>query len=137
VWVCLPRVTHWRLIGEVPTLIAERYDRVALEGRWVRIHQEDCCQALGIHPASKYENEGRPGFRDIMALLESADEPTADRARLMRTACFVYLLAATDSHAKSYSLLLTRGADRRSIRRTPLYAVASACPYSRRIPVQK
>lgn len=129
--------THWRLIGGVPTLIAERYDRVALDGRWVRIHQEDCCQALGIHPASKYENDGGPGFRDIMTLLESADDPTADRARLMRTACLIYLLAATDSHAKNYSLLLTRGIDHQSMRLAPLYDVASAWPYPKRIPVQK
>lgn len=129
--------THWRVIGEVPTLIAERYDRVVLDGRWVRIHQEDCCQALGIHPASKYENEGGPGFRNIMALLESADDPTADRTRLMRTACFIYLIAATDAHAKNYSFLLTRGADRPSMRLAPLYDVASAWPYPRRIPVQK
>lgn len=129
--------TYWRLIGGVPTLVAERYDRVALDGLWVRIHQEDCCQALGIHPASKYENDGGPGFRDIMTLLESADDPTADRARLMRTACFIYLLAVTDSHAKNYSLLLTRGVDRPSMRLAPLYDVASAWPYPKRIPVQK
>lgn len=129
--------TYLRLIGGVPTLIAERYDRVVLDGRWVRIHQEDCCQALGIHPASKYENEGGPGFRNIMTLLESADDPAADRARLMRTACFIYLLAATDSHAKNYSILLTRGADRPSMRLAPLYDIASAWPYPRRVPVQK
>lgn len=129
--------THWRLIGGVPTLIAERYDRFARDGRWLRIHQEDCCQALGTHPASKYESDGGPGFRDIMALLESADDPTADRARLMRTACFIYLIAATDSHAKNYSLLLTRGHDRPSMRLAPLYDLASAWPYPRRIPVQK
>jgi len=57
--------------------------------------------------------------------------------RLMRTACFVYLVAATDSHAKNYSLLLTRGVDRPSMRLAPLYDVASAWPYARRIPVQK
>lgn len=129
--------THWRLIGGIPTLIAERYDRIALDDRWVRIHQEDCCQALGIHPASKYESDGGPGFRDIMTLLESADDPTADRARLMRTACFIYLIAATDSHAKNYSLLLTRGVGRPSMRLAPLYDVASAWPYPKRIPVQK
>lgn len=129
--------THWRLIGEIPTLIAERYDRVALEGRWLRIHQEDCCQALGVHPASKYENEGGPGLREIMALLESTDDPGADRTRLVRTACFIYLIAATDAHAKNYSLLMTRGADRPSMRLAPLYDVASAWPYSKRIPVQK
>lgn len=129
--------THLRLIGEVPTLVAERYDRVALDGRWVRIHQEDCCQALGIHPGSKYENDGGPGFREIMTLLESVDDPANDRTRLMRTACFTYLIAATDAHAKNYSLLLTRGVDRSSMRLAPLYDVASAWPYSRRIPVQK
>jgi len=129
--------TDWRVIGGIPTLVAERYDRVALDGQWLRIHQEDCCQALGIHPASKYENEGGPGFREIMTLLESADDPAIDRARLMRTACFIYLLAATDSHAKNYSLLLTRGADRPSMRLAPLYDVASAWPYPKRIPVQK
>lgn len=129
--------THRRVIGGVPTLIAERYDRVVLDGRWMRIHQEDCCQALGIHPASKYENEGGPGFRQIMAILESADDPTADRARLMRTACFIYLTAATDAHAKNYSLLLTRGVDRPSMRLAPLYDVASAWAYPKRIPPQK
>ena len=72
-----------------------------------------------------------------MALLESADDPNADRTRLMRTACFIYLIAATDAHAKNYSLLLTRGADRPSMRLAPLYDVASAWPYPRRIPVQK
>lgn len=129
--------THCRSIGGIPTLIAERYDRVALDGRWVRIHQEDCCQALGVHPVSKYENEGGPGFRDIMTLLESADDPAADRARLMRTACFIYLIAATDSHAKNYSLLMARGADRPSMRLAPLYDLASAWPYAKRIPLQK
>jgi hypothetical protein len=50
-----------------------RDDRVQIAGRWHRIHQEDCCQALGDHPGSKYENEGGPGFAQIMSLLESTD----------------------------------------------------------------
>src|ERR1700733_3333329 len=62
--------TEWQSIGGIAPLIAERYDRVQLAGRWHRVHQEDCCQALGIHPASKYENEGAPGFARIMSLLE-------------------------------------------------------------------
>jgi serine/threonine-protein kinase HipA len=129
--------TEWRSIGGIPTLIAERYDRVQLAGRWYRIHQEDCCQALAMHPGSKYENDGGPGFAQIMSLLEGTDEPSADRDRLMKTACLVYLLAATDAHSKNYSLLYSRGSNRPSMRLAPLYDVASVWPYPRRIPPQK
>jgi serine/threonine-protein kinase HipA len=129
--------TEWESIGGIPTLIAERYDRVQLAGRWHRIHQEDCCQALGIHPGSKYENEGGPGFAQIMSLLEGSDEPGVDRDRLMKSACLVYLLAATDAHSKNFSLLYSRGVGRPSMRLAPLYDIASAWPYPRRISPQK
>jgi serine/threonine-protein kinase HipA len=72
-----------------------------------------------------------------MSLLDSSDDPQADRERLMRSACFTYLLAATDSHAKNYSLLYTRGAERFNMRLSPLYDVASAWPYPRKLPAQK
>jgi serine/threonine-protein kinase HipA len=110
---------------------------VQLAGRWHRIHQEDCCQALGIYPGSKYENEGGPGFATIMSLLEGSDEPAVDRDRLMKIACLVYLLAATDAHSKNFSLLYRRGVGRPSMRLAPLYDIASAWPYPRRIPAQK
>jgi serine/threonine-protein kinase HipA len=129
--------TQCRAIGGVPTLIAERYDRIRRGARWQRIHQEDCCQALGIHPGSKYENEGGPGFPEIMRLLEGSDDPEADRERFMRTACLVYLLAATDAHAKNFSLLYSWGKERYSMRLAPLYDLASAWPYPNQIPVQK
>jgi serine/threonine-protein kinase HipA len=128
--------TDWHYFGGVPTLVAERYDRVQIEGLWHRIHQEDCCQALGISPASKYESDKGPGFKQIMSLLDSSDNPQADRERLMKSACFVYLLAATDAHAKNFSLLYTRGTGRFSMRLSPLYDVASAWPYPRQIQVQ-
>jgi serine/threonine-protein kinase HipA len=129
--------TEWHTFGGIPTLVAERYDRVQGPDGWHRVHQEDCCQALGIHPVLKYENEKGPGFKQIMSLLDSSDDPPLDRERLMRTACFVYLLAATDAHAKNFSLLYGRGAGRFSMRLSPLYDVASAWPYPRQIPVQK
>jgi serine/threonine-protein kinase HipA len=129
--------TEWQPIGGIPTLVVERYDRVQLDGRWHRIHQEDCCQALGIHPDSKYENEGGPGFADIMSLLMSADDPQVDRGRLMMAACLDYLLAATDAHGKNFSLLHGRGDRRPSLRLAPFYDIASAWPYLRRLPVQK
>ena len=58
--------------------------------------KEDGCQALGVHPASKYENEGGTRLAQLMTLLGSSDGPGADRDPLMKTACFVYLLAATE-----------------------------------------
>jgi serine/threonine-protein kinase HipA len=130
-------VTDWRVIGDVPTLVVERYDRVRVGTQWHRIHQEDCCQALSVPPDSKYEADGGPGFAKIMPLLDAADAPEVDRDRLMRGAAFVYLLAATDAHAKNYSLLHARGDDRPSLRLAPFYDIASAWPYPRKLPFQK
>jgi len=129
--------SEWRMIGDVPTLIVERYDRVRTGSRWHRIHQEDFCQALDVHPASKYENDGGPGFPALMALLDTTDQPEVDRERLMRGACLIYLLAATDAHAKNFSLLHGRGRTRPSIRLAPFYDIASAWPYPRTLPKQK
>jgi serine/threonine-protein kinase HipA len=129
--------TEWRDIGAVPTLIVKRYDRVRNGQRWHRIHQEDCCQALDVNPASKYENDGGPGFAKIMPLLDASDEPQTDRDRLMRGACLIYLLAATDAHAKNFSLLHGRGVRRPTMRLAPFYDIASAWPYPRTLQPQK
>jgi serine/threonine-protein kinase HipA len=72
-----------------------------------------------------------------MAMLNGTDEPQVDRDRFMRTACLVYLLAATDAHAKNFSLLYSRGIDGYSMRLAPLYDIASAWPYPKQIPPQK
>src|ERR1017187_2253840 len=40
--------------GDEIAIVVERYDRVRNDGRWARIHQEDMCQALGLHPTRKY-----------------------------------------------------------------------------------
>lgn len=69
-----------------------------------------------------------------MALLESVDEPQVDRDRLMKTACLIYLLAATDMHGKNFSLLHGSGP---GMRLAPLYDIASIWPYTPRIAVQK
>lgn len=129
--------TEWASIGGVPTLVVERYDRVQIENRWHRVHQEDCCQALGVHPDSKYENQGGPGFPNLMSLLNGADDPETDRSRLMKSACLSYLFAATDIHAKNFSLLYKRGTRRPSMRLAPFYDIASTWPYPRRVPVQR
>ncbi len=46
-------------------IIVERFDRVMIDRRTIRIHQEDCCQALGRMPEVKYQNQGIIVQQDI------------------------------------------------------------------------
>lgn len=55
----------------VQAIVVERYDREwTSESRWVRLHQEDACQALAVGPTLKYENEGGPGIPELADLLD-------------------------------------------------------------------
>lgn len=108
------------------TLVVERFDRLwAKDGRLLRLPQEDCCQALSVPPTRKYQSEGGPGITDIMTLLEGSDSPENDIATFMRANILFWLLAATDGHAKNFSVFLTPGG---RYRMTPLYDVLSAQP---------
>jgi serine/threonine-protein kinase HipA len=116
-----------RFDGE-SAIVVERYDRRPLEGRLVRVHQEDLCQALGVRPERKYQNEGGPGAREVARMLRSVmPPPAADDAalRFLDALAWNWLIAGTDAHAKNYSLLLAA----RQARLAPLYDVASALPY--------
>ena len=50
-------------------LIVERFDRrLAIGGSWwIRLPQEDFCQALGVVPELKYQNEGGPDRAAVAA----------------------------------------------------------------------
>lgn len=109
-------------------IVVERYDRRALDGRLVRVHQEDVCQALAIVPSRKYENEGGPSAASVATLFREAMPPRAADAAIRRfldALAWNWLIAGTDAHAKNYSLLLAGG----QVRLAPLYDVASALPY--------
>ena len=56
--------------GEV-AIVVERYDRIWVDETIYRLHQEDICQALGIHPTMKYENQGGPGVQSVAQLLQT------------------------------------------------------------------
>lgn len=73
-----------------PTIIVERFDRYRdkRDGLIKRIHQEDCCQALGVHPSRKYQSDGGPGIPEIMDLLRFTKAPDIDRDRFMRAQAF-------------------------------------------------
>src|SRR5439155_7474086 len=87
----------------------------------------DLCQALGIMPTRKYQNEGGPGVADIVNLLRThSSERAEDVATFLSSVAFNWLIAGTDAHAKNYSLLLTTGP---RVRLAPLYDVASVLPY--------
>ena len=114
--------------GDESAIVVDRYDRVQLDDQIVRVHQEDLCQALGVPPRQKYQNEGGPGPTQIVELLRSAmPARAADDAvwRFIDALAWNWLIAGTDAHAKNYSLLLA-GND---VRLAPLYDVASALPY--------
>jgi serine/threonine-protein kinase HipA len=110
-------------------IVIERYDRLDSGGERIRVHQEDICQALGVHPARKYENEGGPGVRQIVDLLRQySTHPDEDLQTFLDAIAFNWLIAGTDGHAKNYALLL---GGQGAVRLAPFYDLASVLPYPR------
>lgn len=93
--------------GDRQVLLVGRYDRRRGEGdRWLRLHQEDFCQALGIQPELKYQNEGGPDLNACFGLLRRATRPSAPQViRLLDVVAFNALICNNDAHAKNFSLL--------------------------------
>ena len=120
----LSRVMHFE---DQTAIVIERYDRLRKGNDIVRIHQEDICQALGLMPSKKYQNDGGPGPLAIVDLLRSySSDPEADVDTFVDALGFNWLIAGPDAHAKNYSMLVGAGSH---IRLAPLYDIASALPY--------
>ena len=112
--------------GEI-AIIVERYDRRTVDDKVYRIHQEDMCQALGIPPTIKYQNEGGPDIAQTVALLrENSSAYQEDVKTFVDAIIFNWLIGGTDAHAKNYSLLIGTGG---RVRLAPLYDIASILPY--------
>lgn len=108
-------------------IVIERFDRVFQGNQILRLHAEDCCQALGVPPERKYENEGGPGAIAIAELLRSTSTAaTEDVAAFADALMFNWLIAGTDAHAKNYSLLIGLQGH---VRLAPLYDIASVLAY--------
>ncbi|MEX8194192.1 type II toxin-antitoxin system HipA family toxin [Comamonas guangdongensis] len=92
-------------------LLVERYDRVLKNdaqhsSQLQRMHQEDFCQALGVVPEMKYQNEGGPGLAQCFTLLRSVTRPSAPQVlRLLDGTIFNALVGNHDAHGKNFSLL--------------------------------
>ena len=117
-------------VAERHYLLVERYDRKNLAGHppqlQERLHQEDFCQALGVVPETKYQNEGGPDLAQAFDLLRRATRPSAPHIlKLLDFVVFNALIGNHDAHAKNFSLLYTaRGAVL-----APLYDALSTAVY--------
>ena len=117
--------------GNETVLAVERFDRQWVEGtdtspRWIaRIPQEDFCQLLGRASHEKYEAQGGPGMAHCLQVLRGSRTATADIRHFLCAQLAFWLLAATDGHAKNFSIFLLPGG---GYRMTPLYDVISVWP---------
>lgn len=127
--------------GSTKVLVVTRFDRrwVGIDegaqdkarfrppaGAWIaRLPQEDFCQALGVAPDRKYQSDGGPSMIDCLAVLANGERPEDDRHQFVLAQFAFWLLAATDGHAKNFSIQHRRGG---RFGLTPLYDVLSAWP---------
>lgn len=135
-WLCCQLLGEYGLpvapcelkrFGSTQTLIVTRFDRqLHSSGRyWLRLPQEDFCQATGTPSSLKYESDGGPGIPEIAHILQGSDSRDRDLEVFLRAQLLFWMLAATDGHAKNFSIqLLAEG----RYRLTPLYDVISAWP---------
>jgi serine/threonine-protein kinase HipA len=114
-------------VGSTPCLYVERFDRAG-DGPVTRIHQEDMCQALGILPAAKYEENGGPSMRVIVELLRDLQGPymARDLNEFIHAVLVNYLLGNSDAHGKNFALLYM---PEEGIRLAPLYDIVSTAVY--------
>jgi serine/threonine-protein kinase HipA len=111
-------------------IVVERFDRLPPAPGSVfvqRVHQEDMCQALGLMPGRKYQQDGGPSIADIVTLIRRvSSNPDTDVDRFLDANAFNWLIGGTDAHAKNYSLLISAGDE---IRLSPLYDLSSQLTY--------
>ncbi len=119
-------------------LVVERFDRRwSQDNTWLmRLPTEDTCQALGVSPQLRYESDGGPGIAAIMELLLGSETAREDRDTFIKTQILFWLLAATDGHAKNFSLFLLPGG---AFRLAPLYDIMTVHPLiaGQQLPTQK
>lgn len=148
-WLCARIVAAFGLpvanceIGEFgahKVLIVERFDRALhSSGKyWLRLMQEDFAQATCTPWHRKYQADGGPGPVEIARILRRSQESQRDLTTLFRSQLLFWMLAATDGHAKNFSIRILAGG---RFQLTPLYDVLSAWPIigkkANEIPLEK
>lgn len=126
--VCESEITSLR---DLRVFIAKRYDRALNQdsGKYVRLHQEEFCQALSVTPSKKYQFEDRgPGVGEIARLISKL--PIIENREAVARAFFEGLVfnifgRCPDAHAKNYSLILIN----HEVNLAPLYDLTTGAPY--------
>lgn len=115
------------MFGKQKCLVVQRFDRKlhSSGAYWLRLPQEDFCQATGTPPQRKYEADGGPGMLAISKILAQSRSPGKDLDNFLKTQILFWMLRATDGHAKNFSIFLLPGG---SYELTPMYDVLSAWP---------
>ena len=107
-------------------IVVERYDReVGPGGSVQRVHQEDFCQAMGLPPETKYEEDGGPSLARIAGVLATVATPDSLQ-RLLAGVVVNSLLGNGDAHAKNFSLLHEQSG---ALRLSPLYDLLCTMHY--------
>lgn len=109
-------------------LIVERFDRLLVDNRCFRLHQEDLAQATGTSYLNKYERDGGPGYQGIFAIFDRDLTPALARAAKRRFAeCLVFswIIGHNDGHSKNYSL--THAPDESFL--SPFYDLNTVLPF--------
>ncbi len=142
-WLCAELLREFGLavaaceiaqFGSQKALIVERFDRRFVDaGYWLRLPQEDFCQATGTPAVHKYEADGGPSLLAIARILQNSESRNEDLHTLLVSQLLFWLLAAPDGHAKNFSIHLLPGG---RYRLTPLYDVLSGWPMVGRGPNQ-
>jgi serine/threonine-protein kinase HipA len=120
---------------EIPVIVVTRYDRHLTGSQYIRIHQEDFCQARAVYPNLKYQSDGGPSVEAIANTIWDVSSDALTDIRSFADALLLnFLICGTDAHAKNFSLLL---ASNNQVRLAPLYDIASALPYPLQISPHK
>lgn len=121
--------------------LIERYDRKVIDivsssnsssmkQKVLKLHQEDFCQALGVLPDFKYENEGGPSIEECFKLLDdriaAGFMEKQSRISLFKYIIFNFIIGNSDAHAKNFAILYKEGKEFLA----PFYDLLSTVVYS-------
>lgn len=97
-------------VEDVETLVSTRYDRVQGDDSVMRrVHQEDMCQVLGLHPDAKYYDAKRwpqttlPNF--TRAIVGHSPSPAIARLAIFDATVANFVLGNLDFHGKNISIV--------------------------------
>lgn len=113
-------------IADCKLIVVERFDRVVRDdGSVARLHQEDLCQATGIPPEKKHQEDGGPSLRRIAEILDDFAD-AGDVAKLLRVVTLNVVIGNGDAHGKNFSLLHREPG---TLQLAPAYDLMSTLPY--------